>query len=302
MLQQLGFGVGLRPAHYPDFHAKNTPKIDWLEIISENFMFTRGRPLEIAKTLRQDYPMAMHGVSLSIGSHRKGRDLYLAKLKTLADILEPFLISDHLCFTGYQDQNTHDLLPTPMTRDSFAAIAENINMVQDTLKRPLVLENISKYVDFCENEFAEPEFLNALCKQTGCRILLDINNLVVNERNFASVASESASHSQALTASAFIHAIRPEFVTQYHLAGHTDCGSYLYDTHCGPIPDGVLQLYDEALRVIGPRPTLIEWDDEIPSLQKLIAEAERVSARLHSRLQHHQIHLQTPQYENPRYP
>lgn len=256
-----GFGLGLRPQHYPAFLA-DPPELDFLEIISENFMVAGGRPLTTLDALRERYPMVMHGVSMSIGS-ADGVDLsYLRRLKTLADRVRPTWVSDHLCWTGVHGHNTHDLLPLPYTEEALAVVCENVRLAQDVLERALVIENPSSYLTFAASEMSEWAFLGEMCARTGCALLLDVNNIHVSAVNHGFDALE------------FLNGVPADRVWQIHLAGHTPNGDLLIDTHDQPVPDPVWRLYDAACRRFGPLATMIERDDNIPPLEDLLAELE----------------------------
>lgn len=256
-----GFGLGLRPQHYPTF-LETAPELDFLEIISENFMVRGGRPLATLDALRERYAMVMHGVSMSIGS-ADGVDLgYLRRLKALADRVRPAWVSDHLCWTGVHGHNTHDLLPLPYTEETLGIVCDNILTVQDVLERPLVIENPSSYLTFASSEMTEWAFLSAMCERTGCALLLDVNNIYVSGVNHGFDPYE------------FLNGVPPARVWQIHLAGHTDNGELLIDTHDEPVPDPVWQLYEAACLRFGPVATMIERDDNIPPLGDLLSELD----------------------------
>lgn len=256
-----GFGLGLRPLHYPAF-LERPPELDFLEIISENFMVAGGRPLATLDALRERYPIVMHGVSMSIGS-ADGVDLaYLRRLRTLTERVRPAWVSDHLCWTGVHGRNTHDLLPLPYTEEALAVVCENIHLAQDVLERPLVIENPSSYLTFAASEMTEWAFLGEMCARTGCALLLDVNNIHVSAENHGFDALE------------FLDGVPADRVWQVHLAGHTANGDLLIDTHDQPVPDPVWRLYDAACRRFGPVATMIERDDNIPPLEDLLAELE----------------------------
>lgn len=256
-----GFGLGLRPQHYPAF-LERPPELDFLEIISENFMVSGGRPLATLDALRERYPMVMHGVSMSIGS-ADGIDLaYLRRLRALTDRVRPAWVSDHLCWTGVHGRNTHDLLPLPYTEEALAVVCENIHLAQDVLERPLVIENPSSYLTFAASEMTEWAFLSEMCERTGCALLLDVNNIHVSAVNHGFDAME------------FLDGVPADRVWQIHLAGHTANGDLLIDTHDQPVPDPVWRLYAAACRRFGPVATMIERDDHIPPLEDLLAELE----------------------------
>jgi len=260
-----GFGLGLRTEHYAAFaepiHADLKP--DWLEIISENFMVPGGAPLANLDRIRRDYPMVMHGVSLSIGSTDALNLDYLRELKALAQRVQPAWISDHLCWTGVDHRNLHDLLPMPYTEAALKHLVPRVAQVQDLLQRPLVLENVSSYVRFEADEMSEAEFIAALLNRSGCQLLLDVNNVYVSSRN------------HGFDASSYIDLMPAEQVVQIHLAGHEDRGDLVIDTHDHPVCEAVWQLYAYTLERIGMRPTMIERDDDIPPLDELLAELDR---------------------------
>ena len=259
------FGLGLRTEHYNDFLEKPQP-VEWLEVISENFMVDGGKPLAILDRIRADYPMTMHGVSMSIGNIN-GLDMnYLHRLKALEQRIEPMWVSDHLCWTGVHGKNIHDLLPLPYTEEALQVIASNVMQAQEVLRRPLVLENVSSYVEFNASEMTEWEFLSEVCQVTGCYLLLDINNIYVSACNHEFSATD------------FIQGVPAERIMQFHLAGHQNNGDYLIDTHDHAVCDGVWDLYDQALMQFGPVPTMVEWDDKIPPLPELLSELSKARA------------------------
>ena len=261
----LGCGVGLRTEHY-DLITREWPPMDWFEAISENFMDSGGRPRQILEQMRRRYPVALHGVSLSIGSTDPLDARYLARLKALADWVEPAIISDHLCWTGVEGQNLHDLLPLPFTAEAVAHVAARVGQVQAALGRPILLENVSAYVTYRHSTMPEWEFLTAVARQSGCGILLDLNNIYVNAVNHGFDPRD------------YLTGIPGELVGQFHLAGHTDRGAFLFDTHNRPVIEPVWDLYREALRRWGPVTTLIEWDADIPPFEYLAAEAAQARA------------------------
>lgn len=262
-MQNLGFGLGLRTPHYEDV-LRLEQDVDFFEVISENFMVEGGKPLYYLDAVAERFPIVLHGVSMSIGSIEPPSRRYLQTLRALADRTRARWVSDHLCWTMSDGFNSHDLLPLPQSREALELLIERVNFVQDVLERPLVLENISTYATLAPHELDEAEFLNALTRATGARLLLDVNNVYVNARNHGSEPE------------AFLDAIDAHSVQQVHLAGHTDNGDHLIDTHDHPIAPRVYELYDHALRRIGPVSTLIERDDDIPPLQTLIEELDHV--------------------------
>ena len=253
-----GFGLGLRRDHYSEFQTGEVP-VDFVEIISENFMIDGGRPLAVLDRVRSFYPVAMHGVSLSIGAVQGLDHGYLARLKTLAARIEPLWVSDHLCWTGVDGRNSHDLLPLPYTAEALDVVCTNIAMAQDALQRPLLFENPSSYLTFADDELSEWEFLAEMTRRTGCYLLLDVNNVYVSATNHGFDPQD------------FIGGIPPGRVRQIHLAGHTP-GDILIDTHDRAVCDAVWALYGQACRRFGPVATMIERDDAIPPLGELLAE------------------------------
>lgn len=273
-----GFGLGLRPDHYLDFlepHQANRPRVDWLEIISENYMVPGGQPLYFLDKIRRDYPMVMHGVSLSIGSTDPLDLNYLRDLKALIQRVEPGWVSDHICWTGVDHANLHDLLPMPNTEAALNHLVDRVQQVQDYLGRQLVLENASTYVAFAADEMPEWEFVAALARRSGCGILLDVNNVHVSAVN------------HGFDARGYIDAMPVEHIVQIHMAGHEDHGDYIIDTHDHPITPAVFDLYRYTLEQLGWIPTMIERDDNIPPLADLLTELEQIKkiadAVLHQR-------------------
>ncbi len=259
----LGFGLGLRPDHYETI-LTDKPAVDWFEIISENFMVDGGKPLYYLDKVRADYPMVMHGVSLSLAGPTPLDYDYLARLKALIDRVEPAWVSDHLAWTRGNAHNFHDLLPIPYTDELLEHLIGRINTVQDYLGRPLVLENPSSYATFRHSHLRESEFLNLLCQRTGCFLLIDINNIFVSCENHGWDAVD------------YVRDIHPQYVVQHHLAGHTYHydGQLIIDTHDQPVRGEVWDLYREAVRHFGRVSTMIERDDNIPPLADLLAELD----------------------------
>ena len=255
----LGFGLGLRPEHYTAV-LEERPAVDWFEIVSENYLVDGGKPLYFLDRIREHYPMVMHGVSLSIGGSDPLDAGYLAALKRLAARVEPAWISDHLCWTGIDGRNLHDLLPLPYTEEAIAHVAGRVGRVQDCLGRRILLENVSSYVTYTDSRIPEWEFLRAVAERADCHILLDVNNVYVSACN------------HGFDALAYLDGMPPGRVRQIHLAGHGHNGSLIVDTHDRPVPDPVWALYAEAIARLGPVSTMIERDDDIPPLQTLLAE------------------------------
>ena len=264
----LGFGLGLRPQHYPAI-LDGTPEVDWFEILSENYMVEGGRPLAKLMAVRERYPMVMHGVSLSIGSTDPLDMNYLARLKALAERVEPAIISDHLCWTGIGGLNMHDLLPLPLTEEALAHVVSRVDQVQSFLGRTIALENASTYVTFAQDAIPEWEFLAEIARRAGCRLLLDVNNVYVSAFNHDFRATD------------YIDAIPRDSVAYIHLAGHEHNKTYIIDSHDHPVVEDVWQLYAYAIQRLGPVATMIERDDKIPPLEELIQElahARKVAA------------------------
>lgn len=256
----LGIGIGLRSVHYPHILAE-TPEIDWFEILSENYMHTGGRPLWVLDQVAERYPVVMHGVSLNIGSVDPLDRDYLRALVGLRQRCRARFVSDHLCWTGVRGVNLHDLLPLPYTEEALRHVASRVREVQDVLEAPLVLENPSTYVDFAHGTISEPEFLAALARETGCGLLVDVNNVHVCAQN------------HGFDAAAWLQAMPWDHVVQFHLAGHTRCATHLLDTHDTRVCDEVWDLYALAHRLSAGRSTLLEWDANIPSFDEVRAEA-----------------------------
>lgn len=260
-----GFGLGLRPDHYPDFLREPQP-VDWLEIISENYMVPGGKPLAMLDAIRADYPMVMHGVSLSIGSDEPFDMDYLAALKALERRVEPLWISDHLCWTGINAHNTHDLLPLPYDAPALDCVVENIGRVQDYLGRRILIENPSSYVTFRSSDRSEWEFLAEMAERADCLLLLDVNNIYVSARNHGFDPED------------YLAGLPVDRIQQIHLAGHSDMGDYVIDTHDADVCDAVWDLYASAIRRFGSVATMIERDDAIPPLADVLAELDRARA------------------------
>ncbi|MEE9343627.1 MAG: DUF692 domain-containing protein [Gammaproteobacteria bacterium] len=258
----LGFGLGLRVPHF-EYVLKHRPPVDWFEVLSDNFMVAGGKPKYYLQKIREHYPMVMHGVSLSIGSTNALNMDYLRKLKVLANEVQPEWISDHLCFTSCGNINSHDLLPLPYNKETLRHVIERVKRVQDFLGRQILLENVSSYLTYKESELTEWEFLAEIANEADCLILLDINNIYVSARNHGFLADD------------YIQGIPVSRVRQFHLAGHTDCGDYLIDTHDHPIVDPVWALYAVALKRFGAVSTMIERDDNIPEFEELFDELIR---------------------------
>ena len=258
----LGHGIGLRPTHYQNI-LDGRGRADWYEVISENFMVRGGRPLHVLERIRAVAPVVLHGVSLSIGSVDPLNDAYLDQLAALADRIEPAWVSDHLCWGGVGGHYAHDLLPLPYTEEALGHVAARIRRVQDRLGRRLLIENVSSYVGFTHSTMPEWTFLAAVAAAADCGILLDVNNVCVSAVNHGFSPVE------------YLERIPPERVGQIHLAGHSDHGTHLLDTHDAAVPPPVWDLYRLAVQRCGRVSTLVEWDDHIPPLDEVLAESAR---------------------------
>ena len=266
----LGFGLGLRPQHYADILDGN-PDVDWFEVISENYMVPGGQPLKMLDRIRARYPIVMHGVSLSIASTTPFDKIYLDGLKALADRTEPKFVSDHLCWTGVHGVNLHDLLPIPYTREALDHVVARIQHVQDHLKRPIAIENVSSYVQFQHAEMTEWDFIADMAKRTGCWLVFDVNNVFVSAFNHDFDAYD------------FINGIPADRVVQFHLAGHEHATTHIIDTHDAMVPEPVWELYRAAVKRFGRVSTIIERDDNIPPLDELVtelSEARRIACEM----------------------
>ena len=257
----LGFGLGLRVDHYEAILA-DRPAVDWFEVLTENYLVPGGKPLHYLMRMRERYPLAMHGVSMSIGSSAPLDRGYLEQVKQLAQRVEPAWISDHLCWTGVAGRNTHDLLPLPYTEEALEHVAERVRTVQDILGRRILLENVSSYVAFRDSSLTEWEFLHGVAERADCLILLDVNNIYVSAVNHEFDPRD------------YLDAIPAGRVQQIHLAGHENHGDYLIDTHDHPVPDPVWELYAAAVARFGAVSTMIERDAHIPPLAELCAELD----------------------------
>ena len=268
-LPYLGFGLGLRPDHYEAILA-TAPPVDWFELLSENYMVGGGKPLHYLDRIRANYPVVMHGVSLSIGSTDPLNADYLRDLKSLAARVEPAWISDHLCWTGVDRTNLHDLMPLPYTEEAIEHVVERVRRVQDYLGRQLLLENVSSYVTYTDSALTEWQFVREVAERADCLLLLDINNVYVSSFNHGFDPLQ------------YLAGIPRERVQQIHLSGHRNLDTHIIDTHDEPVIDAVWDLYAAACRRFGPTSTMIERDDNIPPLEALLTElthARAVAAR-----------------------
>jgi hypothetical protein len=264
-LPDLGYGLGLRTSHFPHI-LKHHPRVDWFELLSENFMDTDGRPRYVMDKVAAEYPVVLHGVSMSVGSTDPLDLEYLKKLKALAKRTNALWVSDHLCWTGVSGLNVHDLLPMPYTDESLAHVIGRVRKIQDILEQPIVLENASTYLEFAHSNWTEWDFLKTLAEETDCGLLIDVNNIYVSAFNHGFDARE------------YIAAIPPDRVVQHHLAGHTNKGTHIIDTHNDHVIDEVWELYRYAYERFGRVSTLLEWDADIPSFETVHAEALKAAA------------------------
>lgn len=256
-----GFGLGLRQPHYAAFIEGRVP-VDFVEVISENFMVEGGRPRHVLRAVREHYPVALHGVSMSVGSTDGIDQGYLRRLRALADEIDPLFVSDHLCWTRVAGFNSHDLLPLPFSEDVLELVVETIAAVQDVLGRHILIENPSSYMSFAQSTMSEPEFLAALCKQSGCELLLDINNVFVSAQNNRFDPIE------------YLDSLPLQLVRQVHLAGHSQGEVLLIDTHDAPVCTQVWDLFAHVAPRLGPVAVMIERDDAIPELDALLRELD----------------------------
>lgn len=261
----LGHGVGLRPRHFARLLAERPP-VDWLEAVSENYLAPGGRPVAVLEKVRRDVPVALHGVSLAIGSTDPLDWSYLAALRALVDRIQPAIVSDHLCWGRHGGRYVHDLWPLPFTEEALEHVVERVGRVQEALGRQILLENVSSYVTFHDSEMSEWEFLGGIARRADCGILLDVNNIFVSARNHGFSAFD------------YVEGVPADRVAQFHLAGHSDKGAYLFDSHDASVPGAVWDLYRAAVARFGPVPSLIEWDDHIPELEVLVGESQRAAA------------------------
>ena len=264
-LPDLGLGIGLRSSHFGEILSR-WPELDWFEVLSENYMDIGGRPLWVLDQVCERYPVALHGVSLSIGSSDPLDLEYLRKLKALATRTRARWVSDHLCWTGVLGRNTHDLLPLPYDEPTLRHVVARVRQVQDLLERPLAFENPSSYLAFASSTLGEAEFLARLAEEADCALLLDVNNVYVSAFN------------HGFDARAYLDTIPAERVVQYHLAGHTHKGTHILDTHSGPAIDPVWALYEHACRRTGDVATLFEWDEDVPPFDEVREQARKAAA------------------------
>jgi len=262
----LGLGVGLRTVHFGHILNKK-PKVDWFEIVTENFLDTEGRPMWVLDQIAERHPIVVHGVSMSVGSPDPVDRSFLAKIKALAKRVRAVWVSDHVCWTGVAGRNLHDLLPMPYSEEALRHMVKKIRQIQDILERPLVLENPSSYVEFTSSTMPEWEFIARMAEDADCGLLLDVNNVYVSSFN------------HGFDPETYIRAIPPERIAYFHVAGHTNFGTHILDTHIGPIIDPVWKLYRLAHEQTGGRSTLLEWDEEIPTFP--VVHREVLKSRKH---------------------
>ncbi|MFV2057304.1 MAG: DUF692 domain-containing protein [Thiohalomonadales bacterium] len=255
----LGYGLGLRHEYYHEI-LEHHPPVDWFEILSENYMVEGGKPLYYLDAIRESYPIVMHGVAMSIGSTNPLNMDYLKDLKNLASRVKPRWISDHLCWAGYGSTNLHDLMPLPYNEETIKHVVQRVKRVQDYLGEIFLLENVSSYVTYTHSEMTEWEFISAIVEEADCMMLLDINNIYVSARNHGFDAMD------------YINGVPIDRIQQFHLAGHSDYGDYVIDTHDHPVVDTVWALYEKALKRFGAVSTMIERDDRMPPFSELLDE------------------------------
>ncbi len=254
-----GLGLGLRSKHF-NYILEHNPNVGWFEAISENFMDSGGRPGNVLRQIAERYPVVMHGVSLSIGSTDPLNREYLTKLKSLAADVKPLWVSDHLCWTGVNSLNTHDLLPVVLNEESLKHICSRINQVQDFMERPMVFENPSTYLTFKQSTIAEWDFLRYMTEETGCGLLLDVNNVYVSGFN------------NDFDPAHYIRQLPHDRIVQMHIAGHQHCGTHIIDTHDRKVVQDVWELFHLAWQLTGGVATLLEWDNHIPEFEDYHAE------------------------------
>lgn len=269
------FGLGFRSKHFDDIQ-QSPQGVEWFEVLIENFMGVpdqgQGYPLEQLKTLRSQFPLVFHGVSLGIGNTTEFSKTYLDIWTKLIEEFQPEWVSDHLCWNGVENKNSHDLLPLPYTEEAAIHVCHRIDYIQNLIKKPFVIENVSNYIEYANSEMTEWEFLNFICKKTGAKLLLDINNIFVN------------AHNHNFSAELYLQSIASDHIQQIHLAGHHHEDNFIVDTHDTHISTGVWNLFQQSLKQHGPKPTMIEWDDNIPEYSVLVNElnhAKLLTEELH---------------------
>lgn len=269
LFPDLGIGLGLRAQHYPEIR-NGRSTVQWFEALSENYMEDGGRPFHVLSEIRKDKPVVLHGVSLSIASVDPLNEDYLKRLKSLVDRIEPLIVSDHCCWTGFNGENLHDLMPVPFTQEAIDHIASRVLQVQEKLGRRILLENVSSYISFKHSEMTEWEFLKELVQKADCGLLLDVNNVYVSSVNHSFDPMD------------YIKAIPPERVGQIHLAGHStredeNGEKFLIDTHDEPVCQEVWDLYSKTIDHVGGVSTMVEWDANIPSYERLEEEVGKAA-------------------------
>lgn len=261
----LGHGVGLRVRHYERALQRGLD-VDWIEVISENFVGEGGRPLAVLEAVRRDLPVVLHGVSLAPGSVTPPPASYLSRLRALVDRIEPAWVSDHLCWGRLGEHHAHDLLPLPYTEEALTVVVENVARTQDVLGRRILLENVSSYIGYADSVLPEWEFMAEVARRADCLILLDLNNILVSAQNFGFEPHD------------YLDGVPAERIWQFHLANHTDRGHYKFDSHKGAVPSEVWHLYREALQRFGAVSSLVEWDQDVPSWDRLREEQRRAAS------------------------
>jgi uncharacterized protein (UPF0276 family) len=257
-----GAGLGLRSSHYQEIF-ETRPDVPWFELLSDNYMAAGGLPIQRAEQIRQNYPVTLHGVGMSLGSADPLNFEYLKRLKNLAEHLQPTYVSDHIAWVSVAGQYTHDLLPLPYTQDMLQHLNDRIQQVQDFLGRTILIENPSSYLTFTSSDMSEAEFIKQLCVSSGCELLLDVNNVYVSAQN------------HGFDAAGYLAALPADKVKEIHLAGYEEMSGYLFDTHGYQVREPVWQLYKTALERFGNVPTLIEWDADVPEFSTLLSEAKK---------------------------
>lgn len=262
------FGIGLRHQHFMHLlellnRGADKIAVDWFEGITENFFETEGRPIKVLERVRRDFPIGLHGVSLSLGANEPLNIDYLKKVKALHERIDPFIVSDHLCWTGHRKNNLHNLLPIPYNDESLNYLIPRIQQVQEALGREIAIENLSAYFDLKNSTYTEWDFLRILAQRAGCRILLDVNNIFVNSVNHRFDPQQ------------YMNAIPNELIAEIHLAGYSDQGTHLFDTHSAPVWPAVWDLYRSKISSGLEVPVLIEWDEDIPEFEVVVAEASK---------------------------
>jgi uncharacterized protein (UPF0276 family) len=265
-LPYLGHGVGLRVPHY-ERALRGALEVDWVEVITENFFGGGGRPRAVLEAVRRERPLVFHGVSLGVGGLGAPDPDYLRRLSALADAFEPAWLSDHVCWTAFEGRHSHELLPLPFTREALDTAVDHTQRVQESLRRSLVLENVSSYVAYRDDAMSEWEFLSELAQRSGCSLLLDLNNVLVSAHNHGFAPRD------------YLAGLPPDKVVQFHLANHTQHARYKLDDHRGPVPEQVWQLYEAALERFGAVSSLVEWDADIPAWEVLVAERDQAATR-----------------------